>query len=266
MGDAFYLFDGENRFVSTEWTIGPWAPDSQHAGPPAALLGRALERVVGRDDMQLVRATFEILRPIPIVPLQVDAEVIRPGKSVTLATTTLSAEDGEVMRAQGWLIRRGEDLGLSQIVVADPPAQGPEAGGSVDLFPTDRVSYLTAMEWRFIKGMFLEQGPATAWARMRVPLIDDEEITPLSRALVLADSGNGISSALDFDNWIFINCDLTVYLHRLPVDEWVCLDAATTIESSGIGLAASVLSDEEGVIGRGLQALFVRPRRHERSS
>jgi hypothetical protein len=261
MGDAFYLFDGKDRFISTEWTIGPWGPDSQHAGPPAALLGRALERVVGRDDVQLARATFEILRPIPIAPLRVGAEVIRPGKSVTLAAATLSDDDGEVMRAQGWLIRHGNDLGLPQIPAADPPAQGPDAGDSVDLFPTGRVSYFTAMEWRFIKGMFLEQGPATAWARMRVPLIDDEEITPLSRVLVLADSGNGISSALDFDNWIFINCDLTVYLHRLPVDEWICLDAATTIETSGVGLAASVLSDEQGVIGRGLQALFVGPRR-----
>jgi hypothetical protein len=261
MGDAFYLFDGDNRFISTEWTIGPWGPDSQHAGPPAALLGRALERVVGRDDMQLVRATFEILRPIPIAPLRVGAEVIRPGKSVVLTTATLSADDGEVMRAQGWLIRREDDLGLPHVVAGSPPTQGPETGQSVDLFPTGRVSYLTAMEWRFIKGMFLEQGPATAWARMRLPLIDDEEITPLSRALVLADSGNGISSALDFDNWMFINCDLTVYLHRLPVDEWVCLDGATTIEPSGIGLATSVLSDKKGVIGRGLQALFVRPRR-----
>ena len=260
MDDAFYLFDGDNRFVPTEWTIGPWRLDSQHAGPPAALLGRALERVVGRDDMQLARATFEILRPIPIAPLRVGAEVIRPGKSVVLASATLSADDGEVMRAQGWLIRRGDDLGLPHVVAEGPPAQGPGAGKRVDLLPTGRVSYLTAMEWRFIKGMFLERGPATAWARMRLPLIDEEEITPLSRALVLADSSNGISSALDFDNWIFINCDLTIYLHRLPVDEWVCLDAATTIEPSGIGLAASVLSDEEGVIGRGLQALFVGPR------
>jgi hypothetical protein len=261
MGDAFYLSDAENRFISTEWTVGPWGPDSQHAGPPAALLGRAFERVVGRDDMQLVRATFEILRPIPIAPLRVRAEVIRPGKSVALSSATLSADDGEVMRAQGWLIRRGDDLGLPHIVAADPPAQGPDAGDSVDLLPTGRVSYLTAMEWRFIKGMFLEPGPATAWARMRLPLIDGEELTPLSRALVLADSGNGISSALDFDHWIFINCDLSVYLHRLPVGEWVCLDAATTIEPSGVGLAASVLSDEEGAIGRGLQALFVGPRR-----
>src|ERR671919_2664829 len=169
MSDAFYLVDGDNRFISTEWTIGPWGPDSQYAGRPAALRGRALEHVVGRADMQLVRATFEILRPIPIAPLRVGAEVIRPGKSVVLTTATLSADDGEVMRAQGWLIRREDDLGLPHVVAGSPPTQGPETGQSVDLFPTGRVSYLTAMEWRFFKRRFLAPGPAAPWARGRPP-------------------------------------------------------------------------------------------------
>ncbi len=138
MGDAFYLFDGENRFISTEWTIGPWGPDSQHAGPPAALLGRALERVVGRDDLQLVRATFEILRPIPIAPLRVGAEVIRPGKSVTLATATLSANDGEVMRAQGWLIRHGDDLGLPHMVAGSSIRTGSRGFGACSAWSRTR--------------------------------------------------------------------------------------------------------------------------------
>ena len=39
MPDSFYKPDG-GRFLSTELTRGPWDPDSQHAGPPAALLAR----------------------------------------------------------------------------------------------------------------------------------------------------------------------------------------------------------------------------------
>ena len=116
------------------------------------------------------------------------------------------------------------------------------------------------MDWRFVRGGFLEPGPATAWARMRQPLVEGEEVEPLSRVLVVADSGSGISAALDFGKWIFINPDLSVYLHRLPRGEWVCLDARTTLEPNGVGLATSTLSDESGVIGRGLQALFVAPR------
>lgn len=259
MPDAFYVPDGEHRFISTDWTIGPWSRASQHAGPPAALLGRAMLQAVGRDDVQMVRTTFEILRPVPVVPLSLRAEVVRPGRSVILATASLGDDEGVVMQASGWAIRSAP-LGLERVVHATPPPEGPEAGEEAELFVSDDVNYLRAMEWRFVKGAFMEPGPATAWARMRIPLVEGEDTSALSRVLILADSGNGISASLDFSRWVYINPDLTVYLHRYPEGEWVCLDAATTIEPHGIGLASSVLSDREGVIGRGIQALFLGPR------
>jgi hypothetical protein len=40
----------------------------------------------------------------------------------------------------------------------------------------------------------------------------------------------------------------------------VCLDAATDIGPTGGGLAVSRLSDAAGLVGRGAQALVVRPR------
>ncbi len=163
------------------------------------------------------------------------------------------------MQAQGWSIRTAE-LELEPQVHGEPPGAGPEAGHDVDLFTSDEVNYLKAMDWRFVKGSFTEPGPATAWARMRVPLLEGEEVTPLTRVLSLADSGNGISAAIDWARWVFINPDLTVYLHRLPEGEWICLDAQTTVEPSGIGLATSVLSDRVGLIGRGMQSLFLGPR------
>jgi hypothetical protein len=259
MPDAFFVPEGEDRFISTDWTIGPWSRDSQHAGPPSALLGRAMERAGGRDDVQMVRATFEILRPIPVAPLTVQAEVVRPGRSVLLTTASLSDEDGVVMQARGWSIRTA-DLELERIVQGTPPPAGPEVGSEAEFFVSEDVHYLTAMEWRFVRGSFIEPGPSTAWARMRVSLVEGEAVRPLSRVLVLADSGNGISATIDFSRWVFVNPDLTVYLHRLPEGEWVCLDAETTVEPTGIGLATSVLSDVSGVIGRGMQSLFIGPR------
>lgn len=259
MPDAFFVPDGDDRFLSTDWTIGPWSRESQHAGPPAGLLGRAMELVADRADMHMARATFEILRPIPVAPLTVRAEVVRPGRSVVLTAATLSDDNGPAMLARGWSIRTA-DLELQQVVHGAPPPARPETGGDVEGFTYDDMDYLTAMEWRFVRGSFLDPGPATAWARMRVSLVDGEEVRPLSRVLVLADSGNGISAAVDFSRWVFINPDLSVYLHRLPEGEWVCLDAETTIQPTGIGLATSVLSDESGVIGRGMQSLFIGPR------
>ena len=77
--------------------------------------------------------------------------------------------------------------------------------------------------------------------------------------LVAADSGNGLSAELDI-GWYFINPELTVHLHREPVGEWVCVDAATTVTPGGAGLATTTLSDEAGPVGVGAQSLLVGPR------
>ena len=64
-------------------------------------------------------------------------------------------------------------------------------------------------------------------------------------------------AALDWRRYVFINVDLTVHLQRLPEGEWVCLDAVTLPEPSGVGLSDTLLCDERGRIGRALQTLLV---------
>ncbi len=93
--------------------------------------------------------------------------------------------------------------------------------------------------------------------RMRQPLVDGEQPSPLQRVLTAADSGNGVSVTLDWTRFLFINVDLSVYLERMPVGEWVCLDAVTRPQPNGIGVADTLLLDERGRIGRGLQSLLV---------
>ena len=272
MGEAFFLPDGD-RFVATELTRGPWDPGAQHAGPPAALLGRAIERFGTRQDVQVVRVTFEILRQVPIAPLEIATTLLRGGRSVEVVGASLSNDGAEVMRATGVRIRTvdgppdgeagGPPPGWGGRGPQGPPVPaGPEHGEPLRFFPTAHwgVGYISAMEWRFVDGAFLEPGPATVWLRMRHPLVPDEEPSPLQRVLIAADSGNGVSSVLDWRRWIFINPDLTVYLHRPPVGEWVCLQARTTLEPAGLGIAESIVFDRTGPVARGLQSLFVAPR------
>jgi hypothetical protein len=103
----------------------------------------------------------------------------------------------------------------------------------------------------------MEAGPATVWMRPRVALVDGEQVTPLGRVLVAADSGNGVSAALDWRRYLFINVDLSVHLHRLPSGDWVCLDAITLPGRNGVGLADTRLLDQRGPIGRAAQTLLV---------
>jgi hypothetical protein len=256
MSEAFFHVLGPDRFRATELTRGPWDPGLQHAGPPAALLGRALERLGDRTDLQVARVTFEIARPVPIAELRVTTRLLRGGRSVELVEAALLAGEAEVMRATALRVRTAE-LDLPAGLVPGPRLPGPEAGRPAPFFPTGQaVGYHTAMESRFVAGSFQELGPATVWMRMRHPLVPDEPPSPLCRVLVAADSGNGVSAALDYQRWRFINPDLTVYLLRPPTGEWVALEAATSA-AAGIGLADTALHDERGPIGRAAQALFV---------
>jgi Acyl-CoA thioesterase C-terminal domain/Acyl-CoA thioesterase N-terminal domain len=252
--DAFYEADGE-RLVPSELTRGPWDPGAQHAGPPSALVARAIERSEARAGLRVGRITLEILRPVPLAPLSVAARVVRPGRSVELLEASLSGPDGELVRARAWRVQAGEQ----RLNEPDESPPGPGEGEPRDFFPTgEKTGYHTAMEYRFVVGGFLEPGPATVWMRPRVPLVAGEEITPLQRIFVAADSGNGVSAALDWRRFIFINTDLTVHLLREPVGEWVCLDAVTHVD--GLGLTDTALFDERGWIGRAAQTLLVRPR------
>jgi len=264
VAESFYVPAGEDTWLATSHTTGPWDPGAQHGGPPSALMGRAIQRCEPRDDMIIARFTCEILRAVPVGKIGVRARLARPGRSVEMLEAVASADGRDVARATAWRVRRTESTPVASRQPAPPPLPGerppplsgeqaPAARGWVD-------GYLSAVEWRPVRGNFTERGPATVWARMRYPLVPGEETGPLERVLTVADSGNGISGELDLRQWQFINPELTVHLHREAAGEWICLDAQTAISTGGAGLATSVLSDLGGPIGVGAQSLLITSR------
>jgi Thioesterase-like superfamily len=257
VADSFYVPLGDGRWRATPHTSGPWETGAQHGGPPSALLGRALQRCQLRADMMITRFTCEILRAIPVGDISVQARLARPGRSVELLEATASADGREVARASAWRVLRTGSPPVQPRVPAPPglphePPVRPPAGW------TD--GYISAIEWRRVGGSLGAPGPATLWARMRYPIVPDEEPGPLERVLVVADSGSGISWELDTNQWLFINPELTVHLHRDAAGEWICLDAQTAISTGGAGLATSVLSDLDGPVGVAAQSLLITPR------
>jgi hypothetical protein len=257
MTRAFYVPSAAS-FAATELTRGPWDPGHQHGGPPAALLGRAVERFEPVPGMRVVRMTLEILRPVPISELSVDVSLARPGKSVQLLEATLSAGGRAVMLARAWRMRT---TALPLSAPRRNPLPAPESGTAEPFFSAaSDVGYHSGTEWRFVRGSFREPGPGTAWIRMTAPLVEGETPSPLERVLTVADSGNGVSAALDHNRYVFVNTDLTVLLHREAEGEWIALDSETVVEPEGVGMTTTVLHDRRGPLGRALQTLFVAPR------
>ncbi|MFI7491594.1 thioesterase family protein [Micromonospora echinaurantiaca] len=258
--EAFYEPAGANRFVATPATAGPWDPAAQHAGPPSALLARALADHDPVDGQPLTRVSVDILRPVPVAELTLRVRTLRAGRRITLVEGIAEAGGQEVLHARGWRILTPAEP--TPATPDDAPAvPGPDAGTEPEFWSSAHAAgYLAAMQWRFVAGAFAEPGPAQVWVRPRIPLLPAEPVRPAELALLVADSGSGVSARLDLARWLFVNVDLTVTLHRPPRGEWLLLDSATTIGPHGSGVAESRLADTAGTVGRAVQTLVVAPR------
>ena len=260
--EAIYLPEGPGSFAPTELARGPWDPGAQHGGAPAALIARAVERVESAVPMDVVRITYEFLRPVPLSPLDLRTRVLRDGKRVQLVEATLHAGDLEVARATALRIR-SEAVAAPAGDPEPPPHGGPGESAPISMPAFERGPTMFArdgMEVRFAHGAFADVGPAFAWFRLRVSLVAGEEPSPLQRLAAAGDFGNGIATAVSWATHVFINPDLTLYVERLPQGEWVGLDAVTRVGGAGIGVSDSALYDERGRVGRAQQGLFVAER------
>ncbi len=257
MEAEFFERVGPDAYRATMATAGPWSDKAQHGGPPSALAARDMERHEPDQQMRLARVTVDILRPIPVDTVTVRTRALRPGRRVALLETVMESGGQDVLYARGWRIGRTAHL---PVIARESSLPAIPDSVPVPVFPGGYMDgYLAAIDWRFVEGGFGQLGPAQAWGRPRIPLLAGEELTPMMRTLLLADSGGGIGMALDPRQYLFLNVDLTVVLQRDPVGEWMLLDALTTMGGSGTGMTETLLSDRDGVVGTGLQTQLVTP-------
>jgi Thioesterase-like superfamily len=254
---ALFIRNG-SAFEPTELTRGPWDPDAQHGGPPAALIAGELQRQ--SDGRPFARIALHLIKPVPLVPLTVEVSVDRDGRRARRVRADLKAGDETVCFAYALQLQGDPARPVPEVALEGSMAKPPEESTVGPRFTPHTMFAGDGVEVRFAAGRFRELGPAEAWFRLQVPVVDGEPITPLQRAMAAADFGNGISAAISWDEFTFVNPELTVFLLREPEGEWVGNDAVTAIDSGGIGLADATLHDTHGPFGRALQSLYVAAR------
>ncbi len=261
--DAVFHLDGD-RALPTGFARGPWSTHAMHGGAPAALIARAVERHDPGPANFVTRLTIELLRPVPLIALEIAVRTIRPGKKVQWIEVSLTADGIEVVRATALRLRTDPALALQVPEPLEPEMPGPAEStplvldlGEAGWGERSEIGFAKVFELRGAHGSFGAPGPAGLWFRLAVPLVAGEEPTALQRVAAAADFGNGISALFVDGRHSFINADLTVSLWRLPAGEWVGIDSVSRASPDGVGVAESVLVDERGRLGRALQSLLV---------
>lgn len=250
-------------FRSSALTRGPWHPEHQHAGPPVALVCRAVEQAAQEHGLtHISRLTANLIRPVPIGDLVVEVMTDYVGRNAGHFSAHLMAGNKDVGRFTA-LVQKETQLDLGDQLPGHPlpviPVNPQDAAESHFPFAGKDIGYGDLVETRTARGTMFN-GPCAIWFRLRHPLVQGEQASAYQRVAVAADSGNGISAILDYQEYSFVNSDLTINLLRRPVGEWICLDARSCFGANGCGLAESSLYDIEGLIGRATQSLAVRKR------
>lgn len=257
--EAIYTVDGR-RAVTHAFAAGPWDPTMQHGGAPSALIAREAEGFPAARPMRIARLTVDLIRPVPVAPLDIETELLREGRKIQLLQVRLLAAGKEVVRASVLRVREEPlDLpdhpGFRPLELTPPDEDAPSTAG---FGPNNGFgSGLSAV---IARGEWGRPGPAAVWFRADRAMFEGEETSSVVRAALTADFCNGVSSVLDFQQWTYINADLSVSFSRNPVGRWILLDAETWVGDSGGALAFARLADRNGYFGRAVQSVLVEKR------
>ena len=217
-----------------------------------------------------------------MAPLELVTDVVRAGRRVQELSAELIADGQTIVRASALRVlpvaekvveaaardarpESDAEPGLNAGAGSNPDLarmDPPEDGKPVDFSlngSKDASFAATAMDMRWLSDPWA-LGPGRVWMRLRHPLAPGREASPLARLAATADFCNGVSAALRFDRFLFINADLTIHLWRAPQGEWIGLDARTELRGGGPALAEGVLHDRSGPVGRAFQSLVVQGR------
>ncbi|MCT7660107.1 thioesterase family protein [Mycobacterium deserti] len=253
--------DGEGElFDPTDGTRSNWDSGIQHGSPPLALMTKLIEELAAESNLRVGRLTLDILGAIPVARVRVRAWVQRPGTRIAMLIAEMSAArpDGTqraVARVTAWL------LGTSDTADAASDRYSPMIEGEAVPVPHSwhgATGYLDTVDWRRQP----DSGGTgnEAWLSPLVPLVDSEPTTDLQRLAMVVDSANGAGAALDPEEFMFMNTDTVVHLHRLPVGGDFGLRARGSIGPDGIGVTTAELFDRHGFIGTSAQTLLIQRR------
>jgi hypothetical protein len=246
-----------HTFEPTEQVAGAWSTAEQHVAPTFGLLAHLIEtdRVArGRDDLAVVRLTYDIWGTYPLTTMTTAVRVLRPGRGVELVEAEMACGGRRSVTLRAWLAARGDTADLA--AGAPSSVRGPQEVPAWDPTTDWPGGFVASIE---VRRSLVEPGRGVVWVRTDVPLLDAEDVSPLARTAGLLDVANGMSVRADPRRVAFPNLDLTAHLHRLPDGAWLGLDTTVTFGAGGAGLTAAVLHDEAGPFGSLAQALVVRP-------
>ena len=242
------------QYRSTIHAQGAWNEHEQHMAPATGIICAELDRFSPRADVRIGRISLDILGLIPAGEFQIETRIIRPGKTIELIESVMSAQGKSCISARTWRMAisdTSEVFGLEDQVVEGPEQQ--PVWHEIRNWPG---GYIASLEARTAQR---RQGKGIVWLSNPYAMVEHETSSDFVRLMGMVDTANGIATRQIWPfQYAFPNLDLQIHLYRMPQGKWLGLETVQQHGQDGIGLTSSILHDEKGPFGRSEQILTIR--------
>jgi hypothetical protein len=234
-----------DAYIPTDIARGPWDPKSLHGRVIIGLLAFEIERRHGADDFVPARLTVDMFRLPNLSPIEVKTRIIRDGLRIKVVEAEFFSGGVAMARASCQLLRKTES---PQGQVWSPPNWDVPLPSDIPAPSDPRLGMNGKWTARPIVGAMGTVGPRRLWMSEVRDLVEGTPLTPFVRVAVAADFASPFANAGD-QGLGYINSDVTLYLHRLPVKEWIGFEVVNHHSTDGVAIGECFLYDQEGPIG-----------------
>ncbi len=251
---AIFTREGD-LFRASEQAGGPWSPDMLQGSATTGLMVREVERLAQQSGFAVRRLTFDLWRPAGLRAYRVETGMLRDGRKAKTIQVRLLDGETEIGRCTALLTAQGSESPADPFSIAANADAPPETGTPPPAFAQKWSRYFQNVSVRLIEGALEKPGPAAAWMRLDVPMVEGEANTPLLQAVQAADFASGVGQIVDMREWTFINPEISLYFFRPPEGDWILIRSRTRAGANGAGLTMASLSDRQGPFAEVMQAM-----------
>lgn len=240
--EPFFTVDGEG-YRPNEISSSPWNLQALHGRVIVGLLGFELERQQGGPDWLPARFTVDMFSAPPFGHTTVTTRVVRESGRIRVIDAELVVDGVVGARASCQFLK------LTEAPPRDawsPPGWDEPAPGPAE--PEDRLTGYKMWNMRFAKGKVGADGPKRAWCCEARELVEGMPLTPFAKVALTADYVSPLANAAA-GGLAYINTDVTAYLHRLPVGDWIGMEVTDHGATAGVAVGQCRLHDAQGPIG-----------------
>lgn len=246
-----FFAESEGFFHPTESALSRWGTDSLSGPAVVGLAARALEREYGLDGFLPTRLTADLFKAAHRVPTEIRTRLVRDGRRIRNSECDVIQQGAIVARA-----------GMVQYRQSGPPP-GREWVGAASFAAPQGVTGAAYVIGSDTAGWSDSGAEHQNASRKRVyhrtiDIVEGERASPFVRTVVASEATSLVTN-LGTMGIGYINGDLTVALSRLPLGDYIGVQADSHWCSDGIAVGAATLFDDAGAFGTAMVTAIANP-------